>query len=338
MHHEKTKHDEKGKHMSDSFEELLKKSSELPKLGGGGDYQKDPTFWYPEPPKDGKERTEYLVRLLPPSKGEDKPVAHYYEYEWKNPKNNRWYRNKSRTSLGRNQKDPFAEFSSKKYALNQHDRGRNRRERYVCNVYIEKDPQNPENNGKVLKWRFPKQIWTIIEQAAKGSSFDDDRIEPFHFLNGAPLSVVIYMKETTNDEGKEISFPQYDLSRFLSKRPFLGGDVDRMKEVWEQQYPLAELVEDGHPNGIKSEEDLRKDVEYVLAGTPDLDLFLGNQKAIDRQTNIDNNISMLDDGPSFEPDPVRQVETTSKEEPVKVKQETAQDDDIDAIFASIQNM
>lgn len=317
--------------MSNSFEEMLKKSSgaleQIKKSDEDKGYQKDDRFWTPT--RDIKDEATFKIRLLPAPPGEDTPFIQYYDHFWKNPKNGRYYVEKSLTSLGKGVKDPMSELNSVAWNSGNQNlaRQRARRNNFVCNVYIEDDPVNPENNEKVFLWRYPQQVHSIIKEAGD-KALGEDAIDPFHLLTGAPLHLKIYFKEVAMSDGRTQRLPQYEKSKFLSPRPFLNGDTAAMEAVWKQEHSLKELLD------FKTYDELKRQLEWVMGDSAD---FKGSMEKAERRNEVENEISDVLSGDD-EDTGKGSIASMKEEEPKQVKTVIEDDDDIEALLNEIENM
>ena len=97
-----------------------------------------------------------VIRFLPAPEGEDLPFVKLYSHAFQGPSG--WFIENSLTTLG--QKDPVSEYNSEFWnngtdAGKETARKQKRKLTYVSNIYVVKDPANPENEGKV----FSIQVW-----------------------------------------------------------------------------------------------------------------------------------------------------------------------------------
>jgi len=49
----------------------------------------------------------------------------------------------------------------------------------VSNVYVISDPKNPDNEGKVFKYRYGKKIFEQLKEAISPAFEDEQAINPF---------------------------------------------------------------------------------------------------------------------------------------------------------------
>lgn len=200
-----------------------------------------------------------VLRFLPEAEGEDFPYVTYYEHSWKNEKTGKWYIERSRTSLGKGTPDPVSEantllWNSGIESNKQLARKRGRRQRYVSNVLILKDSRNPQNEGKVMLWKYGKKIWEKINSAMNPPAEFEDEVpmNPFHMWEGADFR----LKAEVGDNG----FRSYDKSNFAKPAPLYDGDDEKLEEVYNSLHKLQPEVAD---ENYKSYDDLKKRFELV---------------------------------------------------------------------------
>jgi len=193
-----------------------------------------------------------VIRFLPAPNGEDLPFVKLYSHAFQGPGG--WYIENSLTTTG--QKDPVSELNSELWnngtdAGKEIARKQKRKLTYVSNIYVVKDPANPENEGKVFLYKYGKKIFDKISEAMQPEFEDETPIDPFDFWQGANFKL-----KAKNVAG----YRNYDSSEFASQGALLDDD-EAMEEVWKKQYSLAELVA---PDQFKSYDELKKRLEYVL--------------------------------------------------------------------------
>jgi hypothetical protein len=193
-----------------------------------------------------------VIRFLPAPNGEDLPFVKLYSHAFQGPGG--WYIENSLTTTG--QKDPVSELNSELWnngtdAGKEIARKQKRKLTYVSNIYVVKDPANPENEGKVFLFKYGKKIFDKISEAMQPEFEDETPIDPFDFWQGANFKL-----KAKNVAG----YRNYDSSEFASQGALLDDD-GAMEEVWKRQYSLAELVA---ADQFKSYDELKKRLEYVL--------------------------------------------------------------------------
>ena len=232
---------------------LVKEVEKMNSNGGSGDDR----LWKPEVDKAGNGYA--VVRFLPAPDGEDLPWAKIYTHAFQGPGG--WYIENSLTSLG--QKDPVSEYNTQLWnsgidSDKETARKQKRKLSYYANIYVVKDPANPQNEGGVFLFKFGKKIFDKIMSSMQPEFEDEDPINPFDFWAGADFKIKIK---------KVAGYWNYDSSEFA--RAGTLGDLDdsELEEIWKKEYSLAEIVA---PEQFKSYDDLKKRLDYVLGvrGTP----------------------------------------------------------------------
>ena len=96
--------------------------------------------------------------------------------------------------------------------------------KYLANLYVTKDPTEPENVGKVKLIRIPKTLWAIIEDHLDGKRSEDygsKIIDPSP--NGCNFQIDVKVKD---------KFQSYEQSCFTMPKELKGVDVDEiLKQV-----------------------------------------------------------------------------------------------------------
>ena len=193
-----------------------------------------------------------VIRFLPAPEGEDLPFVKLYSHAFQGPGG--WYIETSLTTLG--QKDPMSEYNTMLWN-NGTDSGKDqarkqkRKLTYVANIYVVKDPANPENEGQVMLYKFGKKIFDKITAAMQPEFEDEEAIDPFDFWQGANFKL-----KAKNVAG----YRNYDSSEFARQDALLEDD-EAMEAIWKKEYSLEDFVA---PDQFKSYDDLKKRLDYVL--------------------------------------------------------------------------
>ena len=193
-----------------------------------------------------------VIRFLPAPNGEDLPFVKLYSHAFQG--SGGWYIENSLTTLG--QKDPVSELNSELWnngtdAGKELARKQKRKLTYVSNIYVVKDPANPDNEGKVFLYKYGKKIFDKLTAAMQPEFEDEEAIDPFDFWQGANFKL-----KAKNVAG----YRNYDSSEFAAPGALLDDD-DAMEAIWKKQYSLAELTA---ADQFKSYDELKKRLNYVL--------------------------------------------------------------------------
>ena len=225
---------------------LVKEVEKLNTNGASGDDR----LWKLEVDKSGNGYA--VIRFLPAPDGEDLPFVKLYSHAFQGPGG--WYIENSLTTLG--QKDPVSEYNSQLWN-NGTDAGKDaarkqkRKLTYISNIYVVKDPANPENEGKVFLYKYGKKIFDKLTAAMQPEFEDEEAIDPFDFWQGANFKL-----KAKNVAG----YRNYDSSEFTAVTPLLDDD-DALESVWKKENSLKEFID---ADQFKSYDDLKKRLEYVL--------------------------------------------------------------------------
>ena len=225
---------------------LVKQVEKMNNTGSTGDDR----LWKLDVDKSGNGYA--VIRFLPAPNGEDLPFVKLYSHAFQGPGG--WYIENSLTSLG--QKDPVSEYNTTLWnngtdAGKELARKQKRKLTYISNIYVVKDPSNPENEGKVFLYKYGKKIFDKLTAAMQPEFEDEEAIEPFDFWQGANFKL-----KAKNVAG----YRNYDSSEFAAVSPLLDDD-DALEALWKKELSLAEIVA---PNQFKSYEDLKRRLDYVL--------------------------------------------------------------------------
>tara|TARA_R100000152_G_C6781803_1_gene217196 strand:+ start:2306 stop:3166 length:861 start_codon:yes stop_codon:yes gene_type:complete len=210
----------------------------------------DERLWKPEVDKAGNGYA--VIRFLPAPDGEDLPWVKLYSHAFQGPGG--WYIENSLTTV--NQKDPVSEFNTQLWnsgvdSDKEIARRQKRKLSYYTNIYVVKDPANPQNEGKVFLYKFGKKIFDKIMGAMQPEFEDESPINPFDFWQGADFKVKIK---------KVAGYWNYDSSEFAAVSPLLDDD-DALEALWKKEYSLAELVDSSQ---FKSYDELKTRLNAVL--------------------------------------------------------------------------
>lgn len=208
-------------------------------------------------PKMGPDNTGYaVVRFLPGSDVTKTPWIKIFDHGFQGP-TGKWYIENSLTTLG--QKDPVGEYNSKLWnngteAGKEHARKQKRRTSYYANVLVIKDPNNPENEGKVKVFKFGQKIFEKVMGAMQPEFADEDPVNPFDLFEGANFRIKIKMVG---------GYWNYDNSDFEKPGP-LSEDESRLEQIFNAQHDIYDMIA---PDKFKSYEELEEKLNTVLGAT-----------------------------------------------------------------------
>lgn len=233
----------------------LKKSIADSKSSG---YEKEEGYWALEVDKAGNGYA--VIRFLPAPEGEESPFVKMFSHTFKNEKTGKWYIENSLTTIG--QEDPVAEansivWNSGKAGQDQiRAEKRSRKTTYISNIMVISDPKNPDNDGKVFKYKYGVKIFQKIEGAiSPPPEFQDETpFDPFDFWAGANFK----LKARVVDKQRS-----YDKSEFEKPVPLFDDD-GALETVYKSLPSLDALIA---PSKFKSYDELKKKFNAVMGGS-----------------------------------------------------------------------
>lgn len=247
------------------FQKVQEQTDSLKSSG----FETDPELWYPGVGKDGNGFA--LIRFLPPISEDDLPFVRWWNHSFQNKDTGKWYIEMSRTTLGRGEvgKDPVSDYNNKLWNSTKDVSHPNRKLaslqkrkiNFQTNIYVIKDSTNPENNGKVKKFKFGQKLFDKLEAAMyPNEASGQEPLNPFDLFEGSNFRIEIFTKQTTDGPQRD-----YSNSRFEDKRGPLGDDK-MMEAIWNQiagkeQYSLKALIE---PEKFKSYDELLVKLNEVI--------------------------------------------------------------------------
>ena len=261
----------------------------------------DERLWKPELDKSGNGYA--VIRFLPSPEGEDLPWAKVWNHAFQGP-TGQWYIENSLTTIG--QKDPVSEYNSKLWnsgieSDKEIARKQKRKLQYFSNILVVSDPKHPENEGKVMLFRYGKKIFDKMMEAMQPAFEDETPINPFDFWEGAEFKLKIR---------KVDGFWNYDKSEFSAPSP-ISDDESKIESIWKSQHSLAEKLD---ASNFKSYDELSTRFHAVISGT----------------TTVGNVSEEMDDEPVATP----VVDTKPVESPTTSQEE--EDDTMD-YFSKLAN-
>jgi hypothetical protein len=201
-----------------------------------------------------------VIRFLPAPEGCELPWAQVWSHAFQGTGG--WLIDECLTTLGQN--CPVCEknrvlWNSGSDRDKEEARKQKRKLSYYSNIYVVKDPANPDNEGRVFLYKFGKKIFDKIMAAMQPEFDDEEPINPFDFWKGANFKLKLVKKD---------GYWNYDKSEFASPEPLMSDDDD-LESIYKSLNNLGDFTD---PSKFKSYEDLKKRLDYVLGlrGTPKL--------------------------------------------------------------------
>ncbi len=277
-----------------AFSSLQKQLEQTTKVG-----TVDERFW--KLPTDKAGNGYAVIRFLPARDGEDMPFVKLYSHAFQGPGG--WYIENSLTTLGKN--DPLGEYNRELWnsgdqSLQDQVRKQKRKLSYYSNIYVVKDPSNPENEGKVFLFRYGKKIHDKIMDVVNGDELEGrEGINPFDFWTGANFKL----------RAKKVGgYPNYDSSEFQDPGTLEDLDDAQLESIWKREHELQGIIS---PEMFKSYDLLQTRLNEVLK------LEGGNRTETVTQTLASkpdfSEVSNMNLKPSAVP--VKEVEVSADDQP-----------------------
>ena len=244
--------------MPSSFNELKKKrqdrfdhlKNKVDKMQNNSGRNQDDRFWYPGVDNSGNGFA--IIRFLDAPQGEDDPYVRIFSHGFQGPGG--WYIENSLTTLG--QKDPVSAYNRRLWNSgieSDKDIGRNQKRKlsYISNIYVIKDPANPENEGKVFLYRYGKRIFDKIKDKMEPEFEDETPQNIFDFWEGSNFRLKI----------RQVSgYRNYDKSEFDNPAPLFDDDAE-IEKVWAQEHSLQEFIS---PDNFKTYSELKARLDNIM--------------------------------------------------------------------------
>lgn len=219
-------------------------------------FQRDERIWVPQ--KDAKTGNGFaIIRFLPAPDGEDAPFVRYFSHGFKGPGGS-WYIENCPTTIGKPcpcciQNSVL--WNSGLDANKEIARSRKRKEIYVSNILVIKDPANESNEGKVFIFQYGKKIFEKINACMHPQFPGEEKVDPFNAWEGKDFKLKI---KTV------LKYSNYDESSFSENKSPIAASDSEIEKIWRKQYPLMPFVD---PSSFKSPEELQKRYDEVMGGS-----------------------------------------------------------------------
>lgn len=236
---------------SKDLQKLTAEVNKLTSKDGDKKSYEDTRFWKPVVDKAGNGYA--VIRFLSAPEGEDMPWVQVFSHSFQGPMG-QWYIENSLTTL--NKKDPVSEYNTQLWNTgNDADKDIARKQKrklvYISNIYVVKDPANPDNEGKVFLFKFGKKIFDKLNDLMNPEFEDETPVNPFDMWEGANLKLKIRKVE---------GYQNYDKSEFENPAP-LSEDDDDLERIWKSEYKLNEFISESN---FKSYDELKAKLHKVL--------------------------------------------------------------------------
>jgi hypothetical protein len=281
----------------DNLDSLTKK---LDAVTNNSKSYEDDRIWKLERDKAGNGYA--VLRFLDAPKGEASPYIQVWHHGFQGPGG--WYIENSLTTL--NKKDPVSEANTRLWNSGVESdkdiaRQRKRKLNYYSNVLVVEDPTNPQNNGKVMLFKYGKRIFDKVYDCLNPEFKDEAKINPFDFYDGVNFKMKVRMVE---------GYVNYDKSEFESSAKPIADTDEEIENIWDKCYSLQDFL---GPDNFKSYDELEAKFFKVLGDT------------VDRTSTVEDDVAEAIEYPS-----------ATKEETPDIPFETETDEKLD-YFKALAN-
>ena len=212
-------------------ETVLKARDKKASYGDGYDY------WKLEPDKD-KGVGSAVIRFLPP-KDSELPYAKFYSHFFKGD-DGRWcVIDRCPTTYG--ETCPVCSANSALFKSGEEDKARNRKRRtnYVFNIYVIKDPANPENEGKVFLFKTGNAIFNMITESMTPQFDGEEPKKPFDIYEGHNFNIRV------RSDSSRGGLASYDKSFFDEKVTSIAKSDAELEKIYNAMINLDEYMNTG---------------------------------------------------------------------------------------------
>lgn len=229
---------------------LKEKFNKLNGKGGSNFNDLDDTYWTPKHVAGPDGKGEVILRFLPaPPDGnggqEPDDIVKYFKYSVQ--RQGKWYINRGRNSLGVNEPDPANDYNrtiwSDKTLTKDQKKAKviDRSEFFIAGIRVIKDPNRPENEGKVFRWEFGKQIYNMINAQLFPEFETDSPVNVFDPIEGADFHLRVTPKQIPDKQTGELrTVSTYEKSYFA--KPSAHCSLEDFDPIWEKQYSLQSEI------------------------------------------------------------------------------------------------
>lgn len=251
--------------------------------GGSKNFQKDERFWTPTKNEDGNGTA--IIRFLPDMDGTPFVKIYNHGFPYQNNGKKFWWIRNCINTFGYDQKCPICEknmelwnsaFESDKSIAS----SRKRKLQYYSNIMVIKNPNKPEDEGKIFLYKYGKKIFDKIAEKMNPTEdmlLDEDYVQfvPFDLYTGSDFLLTV--TSVAGDKTKGDIYNNYDKSKFSKQKPLFGGDDKKIEDVMGKTHLLSEFID------IK-EFPTNEEVVKSLSGVLGIDADSYNDEAAKPQT------------------------------------------------------
>jgi len=192
----------------------------------GNQKENDNRLYRPKIKDDGT--FEGIIRFVP-SPDTDLPFVIVYDHAFQGPDGS-WFIEKCPKT--HNEDCPVCKHASKVWNSGDEEAARRRFKKMTVysNILVIKDPQTPENEGKVFLFKYGKKMYEQIKNTMiPPKDSIDEPVMVFDYDEGANFKLKIATKIINGWNGKKTPVPNYDASQFMSVSKLPDHVVDTVE-------------------------------------------------------------------------------------------------------------
>lgn len=226
-------------------ENLVKSFAPKPK------FAQDERFWKPKTNISGNIYAE--IRFMPPFKKDGYSHITKYYHAWKNPDNKKNMYVECPKTYGK--ECPICEDVVRLWKENDDSTKaerskKNKKTQYTSVIYVVKDPESPDNEGKFFFYNYGKTIYERIQEKLNPENKYEEKVNVFDIFNGCTLK----LKGAPNEGG----FMAYTKSEWQSPAP-IKRDENELRELWKQYVDSGlDLSEFLDPSRVKTYDEVNE--------------------------------------------------------------------------------
>lgn len=182
--------------------------------------------------KDSSGNASATIRFLPQKDPSKSPIIKVFRHSL--DQKGRWFIEECPFTIGK--KCPVCEHSSSIWGDDE-DTARKfwRKKTYIANILVVDDPAKPENNGRVMIFKFGQQVYDMIMKVV---NCEDalERLNIFDFDEGYNLKLNCIQLSGYNNYDRKSAFS-------LKPTAIANGDEQAQEKVYDSIYDLSEFLD-----------------------------------------------------------------------------------------------
>ena len=202
-----------------------------------GNYGDGYDYWKLEVDKE-KGTGSAVIRFLPP-KDSELPYAKVYSHFFRGDDGKWCIIDRCPTTYGED--CPVCSANSTLWKSGEEEKARNRKRRtnYVFNIYVVKDPANPDNEGKVFLYKSGPAIFNMITESMTPQFDGEEPKKPFDIYEGHNFNLRV------RSDASRGGLASYDKSFFDDRATALAKNDAELEKIYDAMTNLDEYLNVG---------------------------------------------------------------------------------------------